>query len=67
MRSLEHPLSKALLDRYMQVFRQILRFFDTPQADAANDMPADTRRALVKDALQAPGWMRPVVLQIAAA
>ena len=36
-------------------------------ARLSRTIDADTRRALAKDALQAPGWMRPVVQQIAAA
>jgi len=36
-------------------------------ARLSKTIDTDTRRALVKDALQAPGWMRPVVQQIAAA
>ena len=52
---------------------QALRYLGKDGVDASvvarlsRTIDADTRRALVKDALQAPGWMRPVVLQIAAA
>lgn len=52
---------------------QALRYLGKDGVDASvvarlsKTIDADTRRALVKDALQAPGWMRPVVLQIAAA
>lgn len=52
---------------------QALRYFGKDGVDASvvarlsRTIDADTRRALVKDALQAPGWMRPVVQQIAAA
>ena len=52
---------------------QALRYLGKDGVDASvvarlsRTIDADTRRALVKDALQAPGWMRPVVQQIAAA
>jgi hypothetical protein len=52
---------------------QALRYLGKDGVDASvvarlsKTIDADTRRALVKDALQAPGWMRPVVQQIAAA
>ena len=52
---------------------QALRYLGKDGVDAdivarlARTIDADTRRALVKYALQAPGWMRPVVQQIAAA
>jgi predicted transcriptional regulator of viral defense system len=52
---------------------QALRYLSKDGVDAdivarlARTIDADTRRALVKYALQAPGWMRPVVQQIAAA
>jgi hypothetical protein len=52
---------------------QALRYLGKDGVDASvvarlsKTIDADTRRALVKDALQAPGWMRPVVEQIAAA
>jgi hypothetical protein len=52
---------------------QALRYLGKDGVDAdivarlARTIDADTRRALIKDALQAPGWMRPVVQQIAAA
>ena len=52
---------------------QALRYLGKDGVDASvvarlsRTIDADTRRALVKYALQAPGWMRPVVQQIAAA
>ena len=52
---------------------QALRYLGKDGVDAdivarlSRTVDADTRRALVKDALQAPGWMRPVVQQISAA
>ena len=52
---------------------QALRYLGKDGVDASvvarlsRTIDADPRRALVKDALQAPGWMRPVVQQIAAA
>ena len=52
---------------------QALRYHGKDGVDASvvarlsRTIDADTRRALVKYALQAPGWMRPVVQQIAAA
>ena len=52
---------------------QALRYLGKDGVDASvvarlsRTIDADTRRALVKDALQAPGRMRPVVQQIAAA
>ena len=52
---------------------QALRYLGKDGVDASvvarlsRMIDADTRRALVKYALQAPGWMRPVVQQIAAA
>jgi len=52
---------------------QALRYLGKDGVDAAaisrlaKAINADTRRALVRDALQAPGWMRPVAEQIAAA
>ena len=52
---------------------QALRYLGKDGVDASvvarlsRAIDADTRRALIKDALHAPGWMRPVVQQIAAA
>ena len=52
---------------------QAVRYLGKDGVDASvvarlsRTIDADPRRALVKDALQAPGWMRPVVQQIAAA
>ena len=52
---------------------QALRYLGKDGVDASvvarlsRTIDADTRRALVKYALQAAGWMRPVVQQIAAA
>ena len=52
---------------------QALRYLGKDGVDASvvarlsRTIDADTRRALVKDALQAPGWMRRVFQQIAAA
>lgn len=52
---------------------QALRYLGKDGVDASaisqlsRILDADTRRALVRDASRAPGWMRPVVQQIAAA
>ena len=52
---------------------QALRYLGKDGVDASvvarlsRTIDANTRRALVKDALKAPGWMRPVVKQITAA
>ena len=52
---------------------QALRYLGKDGIDAdivarlAKTIDADTRSAPIKDVLQVPGWMRPVVQQIAAA